>query len=71
MGFEEIRSEYFIIKYHKGIDEVLARDMPKTLEQIYDEVTTVFEHKPSEPTLIEIMPNEASFGVRVTGMPEI
>jgi tetratricopeptide (TPR) repeat protein len=71
LGYEQIRSEHFIIKYRAGIDEVLARDMPARLEQIHRQVTGIFEFVPSRPTLIEIMPDEQYFAVRITGVPDI
>ena len=71
LGYEQIRTEHFVIKYRKGIDEALARDMPETLEGIYRQVTDIFGYRPERPTLIEIMPDEQYFGVRITGLPEI
>ncbi|MEE9211531.1 MAG: tetratricopeptide repeat protein, partial [Phycisphaeraceae bacterium] len=71
LGYEQIVTDHFIIKYRKGIDAVLARDMPQPLERIHREVTGVFEHRPGRRTRIEIMPDEKWFGVRITGMPEI
>lgn len=71
LSYETIETEHFIIKYRKGVDEVLARDMPEVLERIYRDVTTVFSHQPRRKTSIELMPDETRFGVRITGMPEI
>ncbi|MEX2213257.1 MAG: tetratricopeptide repeat protein [Phycisphaeraceae bacterium] len=71
LGYELIELDHFIIKYKKGIDEVLARDMEEQLESMYDMVTGAFEHKPARKTFIEIMPDEQWFGVRITGLPEI
>jgi tetratricopeptide (TPR) repeat protein len=69
--YETIETEHFIIRYAPGIDEVLARDMPGPLEQIYDELTAVFQHRPANKTQIDIMPDQSSFAVRITGMPHI
>ncbi len=71
LRFEVIRTPHFIIRYPKGMHEVLARDMPEELERIYRDITEVFEHEPTKPTQIQIMPNERWFGVRITGIPEI
>jgi len=70
-AYEQIKTEHFVIKYRAGIDEVLARDMPDTLEQIYEHLTNVFGYRPSSATLIEILPDEKRFAVRITGMPDI
>jgi len=70
--YQQIRTEHFVIKYPSGgIDEVLARDMPPELERIYNDLTMVFGYQPANPTVIEILPDEKRFGVRVTGMPDI
>ena len=71
LGYEQLETEHFVIKWRKGIDEALARDMPESLERIYREITGIFEYEPLERTLIEIMPDERYLGVRITGIPEI
>ena len=71
LGYEHIALDHFVIKYRKGIDEVLARDMEQQLEEMFTAVTGAYEHKPGRKTLIEIMPDEQWFGVRITGLPEI
>lgn len=69
--YQEIRTEHFIIRYRAGIDEVLARDMPQQLEDIHARLTAVFGYRPPRPTIIEIMPDERRFAVRITGIPDI
>ncbi len=71
LGYEHIAMDHFVIKYRKGIDEVLARDMERELETMFQAVTGALEHKPANKTLIEIMPDAEWFGVRITGLPEI
>ena len=69
--YETIETEHFIIRYKPGIDEVLARDMPGPLEEMYDEITAVFQHEPANKTQVDVMPNLSNFAVRITGMPDI
>ncbi|MEM9418974.1 MAG: tetratricopeptide repeat protein, partial [Planctomycetota bacterium] len=69
--YETIETEHFIIRYHPGIDEVLARDMPGPLEELYDEITAVFQHRPANKTQIDLMPDQSTFAVRITGLPDI
>lgn len=69
--YARIETPHFIIKYRAGIDEVLANDMVDELEKIHREITAAFRHRPPRKTLIEIMPDDQHFGVRITGMPEI
>lgn len=69
--YHTIRTPHFVIKFGDPRDAVLARDMARHVEDIYDNVTTIFDHRPSKPTLIEIMPDKQWFAVRITGMPSI
>ncbi|MBB6431078.1 tetratricopeptide repeat protein [Algisphaera agarilytica] len=69
--YETIETENFVIRYRPGIDEVLARDMPGPLEELYDELTAVFQHRPANKTQIDLMPDQSTFAVRITGMPDI
>ena len=69
--YQTIESEHFVIRYRPGIDAVLARDMPEPLEAIHRELTAVFQHRPAEKTQIDVMPDQATFAVRITGMPHI
>ena len=69
--YKTIETEHFVIRYKPGFDEVLARDMPGPLEQMHLELTAVFQHRPANKTQIDIMPDQATFAVRITGMPHI
>ncbi len=72
-SFAEIESEHFVVRYKPGIDEVLAVEMLPVLEAIHAEVCSraMFDHEPAVPTVIEVMPDHASFAVRITGMTQI
>ena len=69
--YQTIETPHFVIRFRPGIDEVLARDMPEPLEAIHRELTAVFQHRPAEKTQIDVMPDQATFAVRITGMPHI
>lgn len=71
LGYETIETENFVIRYEAGIDAVLARDIALHVEDLYDEITRIFQHEPERKTQIDIMPDEEWFGVRITGMPDI
>ena len=71
LAYERIETEHFLIRYQKGIDEALARDMPLKLEAIYRDITDAFQHEPKRITRIDLMPSEELFAVRITGMPDI
>ena len=68
-GYETVETEHFLIRFRPGIDGALARDMPGPLEEMYDELTAVFDHKPTQRTQIDLMPDKSHFAVRITGMP--
>lgn len=72
-GHVTVESEHFIVRYAPGIDAVLAPEMLPVLEQIHQRVAGPegIEHEPSRRTLIELMPDHASFAVRIAGMPRI
>ena len=69
----ELESEHFVVRYKPGVDAVLAGEMLPVLEAIYADVCgpRMFDHEPSVPTVIEVMPDHASFAVRITGMTQI
>ena len=69
--YQTLETEHFIIRFRDGIDASLAHDMPAWLEQMYQEVTTYFDHPLQRKTHIEIMPDRRWFAVRITGMPWI
>jgi len=68
-----LESEHFIVRYREGIDELLAREMLPVLEEIHTRVTGTdgFDHEPTGKTIIELMPDHATFAVRITGMPAL
>lgn len=74
-SFATIESEHFIVRYKPGDDLVLAREMPASLERIYARVTGRgpggIDHEPTGKTIIDLMPDHATFAVRITGMPQL
>ncbi|MGE3107580.1 MAG: hypothetical protein AB7G11_01225 [Phycisphaerales bacterium] len=75
LTYATIRSEHFVVRYKPGDDEVLARDMPGPLEEMYRVVTGDepggMDHEPRQITYIDLMPDHRWFGVRIAGMPAI
>ncbi len=69
-GYETLETKHFLIRYRPGIDAALARDMPGPLEDLYDEITAIFKHRPAHRTQIDLMPDKTHFAVRITGMPD-
>jgi tetratricopeptide (TPR) repeat protein len=70
-GYATIETEHFRIHYKPGEDEVLAELMPQPLERLHALVTGRFRHEPDRRTVIELLPDHETFGVRITGMPWI
>ncbi|QDU34233.1 Tetratricopeptide repeat protein [Poriferisphaera corsica] len=71
LSYKTIETPHFTIRYKPGIDHVLATDISQQAEAIYTAVTSFYKHQPERKTQIDILPDEESFGVRITGMPEI
>ena len=75
MTWPTLETEHFIIRYRDGIDEVLAREMTRSLEAVHDRVSGDLdgglEHTPERKTLVELMPDHAWFAVRITGVTDI
>lgn len=71
--FATFQSEHFVVKCARGVDEILAAEMLPILEGIHTDVCgpSMFDHEPSRRTTIELMPDHASFAVRISGMPQI
>ena len=72
-SFGHLESAHFLVRYKPGVDEILAKEMVPVLEDIYARVCSpsMFDHEPSQKTTIELMPDHASFAVRISGMPAI
>ncbi len=70
-NYAQIQTEHFQIRFRPGIDQILARDMTDELERIYRHLTGAFGYRPPNRTMIEILPDEKRFAVRITGMPDI
>ncbi len=72
MTYEIIESKHFTIRFDpKTSDRVLAVEMGPLLDNMYEEVTSVFQYEPKRRTVIELLPNHERFAVRITGMPEL
>ena len=74
-GFHRVESDHFIIRYKPGPDEALALDMPARLETMYKRVTGKgpggIDHQPGGKTVIDLMPNQRWFAVRIAGVTRI
>ena len=70
-GYRTVETPHFRIRVKPGVDEVVADGMPEALERMHREVASRFGHEPSQRTTIEVLPDHAFFGVRITGMPAI
>jgi Flp pilus assembly protein TadD len=66
-----IETERFVIRFRDGTDRVVAELMAAELDRMSDDVTRRFDHVPARKTLIDLLPDHRTFGVRITGMPRI
>jgi cellulose synthase operon protein C len=64
-----------IIRHKPGLDARVAQEMVPVLQEIHARITATdpasLKHEPARPTMIELMPDHASFAVRIAGMPRI
>jgi len=71
IAYPTIHTEHFVIRYAKGPDAVLARDMARFVDDYHDRFTRRFGHEPPVRTQIDIMPDAQHFAVRINGLPDI
>jgi predicted Zn-dependent protease len=50
---------------------LVARLLAGVLDPMHQDVCARLNHEPSQKTLIDVMPDHRSFGVRITGLPRI
>ena len=70
-GYASFESEHFVVRAARGVDEVMAREMPAILEEIHEHVRAGIDFTPPIKTTIEIHPDHETFAVRITGMTGI
>lgn len=74
-AYPRVESDHFIVRYAPGVDSVLAREMLPILERIHARVCGDgpggIDHEPAHKTLIELLPDHASFAVRIAGISQI
>ncbi len=82
LTYSKIESEHFVVHYRVDkpgeppqANQIMAREMLPVLEKIH---TTVagngpggIDHQPAARTQIDLMPDHATFAVRIAGMPQI
>jgi tetratricopeptide (TPR) repeat protein len=75
MTWRTVDSAHFTVRFRPGLDEVLAPEMLDPLERLYARVTGSgpggIDFELPGRTLIELMPDHATFAVRIAGMPAI
>lgn len=73
--YQRIETPHFIVRYPEGADAVLALDMPEALEAMYARVTGKgpggIDYEPPFKTVIDLMPNQRWFAVRIAGVTSI
>lgn len=70
-SYVRFEGKHFIVRCKPGVDEIIAAMMPAALDAMHETVTARFRFEPPERTVIDLMPDHASFAVRITGMPQI
>ena len=70
-GWKRIETRHFVIRHPEGDAAIVAALLAETLDGMHEEVCARLRHEPSRKTIIDVMPDHRSFGVRVTGLPRI
>ncbi len=70
-SWNRIETKHFIIRHPDGDAALVARLLADVLDPMHDEICARLKHEPSRKTIIDVMPDHRSFGVRVTGLPRI
>jgi tetratricopeptide (TPR) repeat protein len=66
-NFAVKETEHFIIKVDPERDRILLDQVAAYMEEIHPEICGDFGHEPEGKTIIEIMPTQEQFGVRIAG----
>lgn len=61
------QTEHFIIKVNAEHDAVLLDQVADFMEEVYDEVTSDYNHKPAGKIIVEVLPNQKQFSARISG----
>jgi cellulose synthase operon protein C len=59
-------TEHFVVKVAPQ-DEILLEQVARFMEEIHEEVCADFDYEPKKKTIIEIMPTQQQFGLRISG----
>jgi tetratricopeptide (TPR) repeat protein len=70
-GWKRIETKHFIIRHPEGDAALVAQLLAGVLDGMHESVCARLAHEPSQKTLIDVMPDHRSFGVRITGQPRI
>jgi predicted Zn-dependent protease len=70
-AWNRIETRHFIIRHPEGDAALVAELLAGVLDRMHEEVCGRLRHEPSQKTLIDVMPDHRSFGVRITGLPRI
>lgn len=70
-GWRRIETRHFVIRHPEGDAALVAALLAGPLDAMHEEVCARLRHEPSRKTIIDVMPDHRSFGVRVTGLPRI
>lgn len=70
-SYKVFEGEHFIVRCKPGADEIVAATMPAALDAMHAIVAGRFQHEPAQRTIIDLLPDHATFAVRITGMPQI
>lgn len=70
-GWKRIETRHFVIRHPDGDAALVAKLLAGVLDEMHESICARLGHEPAQRTLIDVMPDHRSFGVRITGLPRI
>ncbi len=66
-----LETEHFVVRYDAEQDWPVATYLARAAEDIYKDVCADFDARLTEPTIVEVLPTQRDFAVRITAKPWI
>jgi tetratricopeptide (TPR) repeat protein len=70
-AYQKVQTDNYIIYFDADADPIVAQQMGPFMEQVYRDVTEVFQYRPKQKVIVQVYPNDDEFSVRMAGVPGI
>lgn len=69
--YQKVQTEHFIFYFDGDADPIVADQIGPYMEEVYKDVTSVFQYEPPMKIIVQVYPNDDEFSVRLAGVPGI